>query len=179
MGASLPPFVRRQYTTLRRGMPAASLARPELCLGLDAFSPLLLADAAVLLPAAFDRALRGVVPLRQPVAERVAVPGRLRTQLRQSELLPDGLRALHVLLLRQRERRHVALHRRVDEQRRVLLVAVLALRAVALAAVRQCLHVLARIHAVRHGPEDRVRVVRIDVVADRDRDLAHVALEES
>src|SRR5262249_4571964 len=65
----------------RCNAPPASFARPEFCLGLDAFFSLLLADAAVLLPAALDRPLRGVVPRRQPVAERVAVPWRLRAQL--------------------------------------------------------------------------------------------------
>src|SRR5206468_7209379 len=111
--------------------------RPELGLGLDALLLLLFADFAVLHVAAFDGALRRLVPLWQPVAERVAEPRRLRAQLRKPKLLPDFLRTLHVFLLRQRERRHVAFHGRVDEQRRVLLAAVLALGTVALAAVRQ------------------------------------------
>src|ERR1700741_327315 len=106
--------------------PAGPSLRPELGLGLAAFSPLLLADLAVLEVTPFDRALRRLVPLRQPVAQRIAEPGGLRAKLGQSQLLPDFPRALHVLFLRQRERRHVAFHGRVDEERRVLLVAVLA-----------------------------------------------------
>src|SRR6266853_2301274 len=72
---------------------------PELGLGLDAFLTLFLADLAVLGVAAFDGALRRLVPSRQPVAERVAEPGRLRAQLRQAELLPDFPGALHVFAL--------------------------------------------------------------------------------
>src|SRR5260370_30345992 len=67
---------------------AAELLRPELGLRLDAFPALLLADPAVLGIAAFDGAFRRFVPLRQPVAERVAEPRRLRAQLRQPQFLP-------------------------------------------------------------------------------------------
>src|SRR2546422_4886022 len=123
---------RRSMVTRARLLRAI---RPELGLGLDAFLSLLLADLAVLEVAALDGALRRVLPLRQPVAERVAVPGRLRAQLRQAEVLPELLRALHVFALGQREGRHVALHGRVHEQRRVLLSAVLPLGAMALAAM--------------------------------------------
>src|SRR5262245_6465975 len=119
---------------------------PELRLGLDAFLALLLADPAVVEVAPVDGALRRFVPLRQPVAERVAEPRRLGPELRQPQLLPDLFRALHVFLLRQRERRHVALHGRIHQQSRVLLLPVLALGAVALAAVPQGLHVLDRVH---------------------------------
>src|SRR5713101_1576332 len=166
---------RRSRITRARLLRAT---RPELGLGLDAFLPLLLADLAVLEVAAFDGALRRLVPLREPVAEGVAEPGRLRPQLRQAELFPDLLRALHVFLFRQRKRRHVSFHGRVHVERGILFVSVLALGAMALAAVRQRLHVLERVHAVRHGPQERVGVVRVDVVRHRDGDLAHVALEE-
>src|SRR5882672_2887220 len=109
---------------LMMAVPEPDLAgpslRPELGFGLDAFLSLLLADLAVLQIVPFDRALRRLVPLRQPVAERIAEPRRLRAQLRQPELLPDFLCALHVFLLRQREGRHVAFHGRVDQKRRVL-----------------------------------------------------------
>src|SRR6266849_8907371 len=162
--------VRRSYSD--RTVPF--LFRPELGLGLDAFFALPLADLAALSVAAFDGALRRLVPLRQPVAERIPEPRRLRAELRQAELLPDFPGTLHVFALGQRERRHVALHRGVHQQRRVLILAVLALGAVDLAAVRQRLHVLERIHAVGHRPQERVGVVRVDVVRHRDRDLAHV-----
>src|SRR5436190_4005115 len=92
------------------------LVRPEFCLRFHALLALLLADLAVLEVAAFDGALRRLVPLRQPVAERVAEPRRLRAQLRQAELLPDFPRALHVFALWERERRHVAFHRGVHQQ---------------------------------------------------------------
>src|SRR5258706_15562460 len=65
------------------------LIRPELGFRLDAFLLLLLADLAVFDVAAFDGALRRLVPLRQPVAERIAEPRRLRAQLRQAQFLPD------------------------------------------------------------------------------------------
>src|SRR5438046_8612934 len=128
------------------------LVRPEFGLRFHARLSLLLADLAVLEVAAFDGALGRLVPLRQPVAERVAVPRGLRPQLRQAELFPQLPRALHVFALGERKRRHVALHRGVHQQRRVLLLPVLALGAVALAAVRQRLHVLKRAHAAPHGP---------------------------
>ena len=50
-------------------------------------------SVAALLPVAGDRALGVDVPALRPVAERVAVPGRLRRQRRQSELVPDLARA--------------------------------------------------------------------------------------
>src|SRR5712692_9374502 len=95
--------LNRRSTITRARLLRAT--RPELGLGLDAFLPLLLADLAVLDVAAFDGALRRFVPLRQPVAERVPVPGCLRAQLRQAQVFPELLRALHVFLFRQRERR--------------------------------------------------------------------------
>src|SRR5229473_2581696 len=125
---------RRSTVTRARLLRAI---RPELGLGLDALLALLLADLAVLEVAAFDGAPCRLVPLRQPVAERIPEPRRLRAQLRQAELLPDFPGTLHVFALGQRKRRHVALHRGVHQQRRVLILAVLALGAVALAAVRQ------------------------------------------
>src|SRR5712691_11192855 len=102
--------LNRRSTVTRARLLRAT--RPELGLGLDAFLPLLLADLAVLDVAAFDGALGRLVPLRQPVAERVPEPGRLRAQLRQPQLFPDLLSALHVFALGQRERRHVAFHGR-------------------------------------------------------------------
>src|SRR5882762_11071301 len=86
------------------------LVRTKFGLGFHARFSLFLADLAVLEVAAFDGALRGLVPLRQTVAERIAEARRLRPQLRQAELLPDLHGALHVFALGQRERRHVALH---------------------------------------------------------------------
>ena len=46
-------------------------------------------------------ALGLLVETRVPVAERVAVPGRLGLQRREAQLLPDGAGALHVLALGQ------------------------------------------------------------------------------
>src|SRR5712691_8303744 len=105
---------RRSTVTRARLLRAI---RPELGLGLDAFLPLLLADTAVLDVAAFDGAHRRLVPLRQPVAERIPEPRRLRAQLRQAELLPDFPGALHVFAFGERERRHVAFHGRVHQER--------------------------------------------------------------
>src|SRR2546425_174475 len=112
----------------------SGLLRPELGFGLDAFLSLLLAYPAVLDVAAFDRAPGRIVPLRQPVAQRIAEPRRLRAQLGQPEVFPEFLRALHVFLFGERQRRHVAFHGGVHQQCRVLFLAVLALGAVALAA---------------------------------------------
>ena len=116
--------------------------------------------------------------MRQPVAERIAEPRRLRAQRFEAELVPDRLGALHVFLLRQRQRRHVALHGRIHQQRRILFAVVLALGPVALAAVRHDLHVLDRVHAIGHRPQQRIGVVGGDVLVDRDADLAAIALEE-
>ena len=55
------------------------------------------------------------VPCRVPVAQRIAVPRRLRRERRQAEFVPDRARALHVFALGQRERRHRLLQRRVDQ----------------------------------------------------------------
>src|SRR5260221_12014447 len=44
-----------------------------------------------LFPFPLDRALRPFLPILAPIAERIAVPGRLRRKLRQAELLPDRL----------------------------------------------------------------------------------------
>src|SRR6266849_5799822 len=86
--------LNRRSTITRARLLRAT--RPELGLGLDAFLPLLLADLAVLDVAAFDGALGRLVPLRQPVAERVPEPGRLRAHLRQPQLFPDLLRSFPV-----------------------------------------------------------------------------------
>ena len=59
----------------------------------------------------------GLVELVGPLTERVAVPRRLRTQHRQTELFPDLLRVLHILALGQRDRRKLFLEHRVDEHR--------------------------------------------------------------
>ena len=48
-----------------------------------------------------------------------------------------------------------------------------------LAAMRDQLHVLDRVHAVGHRPQQGVRIIDIDVVVDRDADLAAIAFEES
>src|SRR2546428_13481483 len=99
--------------------------RPELGLGLDAFLSLLLADLAVLEVAALDGALRRLVPLRQPVAERVAVPARLRAQLRQPALLPVFSRALREFIFGERKLRHISCHCRGHKQGAMILLPVL------------------------------------------------------
>src|SRR5262245_51647798 len=48
------------------------------------------------------RALRRLLHLLRPFAERIAEPGGLGLELGQAELLPDHLGALHVFLLWQR-----------------------------------------------------------------------------
>ena len=113
----------------------------------------------------------------RPLAERIAEPRRLRLELRQAELLPDHLGALHVLALGQRDRREVLLQRRVDQHRGVLAAVAEAARAVALVAVRQHVHVEAGIGAVRHRPQQRVGVGRVDVVVDGDDELAGGAVQ--
>ena len=60
---------------------------------------------------------------------------RARAPRGPAEPLPHRPGVLHVFALRQRQRRHVALHGRVDQQGRILLAAMLALRTVALAAM--------------------------------------------
>src|SRR5262249_47027320 len=72
--------------------------------------------AAVRLPLALDGATREILPVVGPVAERIAVPGRLRGERGKLQLLPDHPRPLHELARRQGERRRGALERRVDQQ---------------------------------------------------------------
>ena len=52
-----------------------------------------------------------------------------------------------------------------------------ALGTVALAAMGQRLDVIDRIAAIGQRPEQRVGVVRVDIVIDRDADLAAIAFE--
>jgi len=54
----------------------------------------------------------------------------------------------------------------------ILTGVALAARAVSLVAMPQDLEIQVRIGAIGHGPEDRVRVVRIDILVDRDHVLA-------
>ena len=68
---------------------ALASVRAELGFGLDPGAALLFADAAIVERAAFNSALCGCVPLRQPVAQRIAEPGGLRTQSGQADFLPD------------------------------------------------------------------------------------------
>ena len=77
-------------------------------------------SSAALLPFPGDRARRIDVPILRPVAERIAVPRRLRRERRQAELLPDRLRPLHELARRQRERRRRMAQRCVDQDGRLL-----------------------------------------------------------
>src|SRR6516225_8957754 len=90
--------------------PAGLLPRPDLGLRFQSLPPLCFADPAILQIVPRDRALSCRVPGREPVTERITEPRRLRAQRLEAELVPDRLRALHIGLLGQRERRHVALH---------------------------------------------------------------------
>src|SRR3974377_807471 len=126
-----------RYRPYDSTLTVAILIRPVLGLGLQSLAAQLFADAAILEIAALRRALRRLVPLRQPIAERIAEPGRLRAQRSHTELLPDCLGTLHVFLFGQRQRRHIALHGGVHQQRGVFFLIVLTLRPVALAAMRQ------------------------------------------
>src|ERR1700722_4874402 len=72
------------------------------------------------LPFAGDGAAREDVPGVGPVAERIAVPRRLRRQRGQMQLLPDRARPLHEFARRQRQRRRRVLEGSIDTQRRIL-----------------------------------------------------------
>ncbi|MEJ0071914.1 MAG: transporter substrate-binding domain-containing protein [Pseudomonadota bacterium] len=138
---------RRRAGALRRVIPGRNLVS-----GLMPVRRYCALIRAVLEIAAGCGALGGFVPCRQPVAQRIAVPRRLWPQRRQAELVPDRLGAFHVRFLRQRQRRHVALHGRVHQQGRILFLAVLALGPVALAAMGQGLQIGDRVHAIGHRP---------------------------
>ena len=60
-------------------------------------------------------AQRRFVEFRRPLAERVAEPWRLGLELRQAELLPNHLGALHIFALGQRDRREVLFQSGVDQ----------------------------------------------------------------
>src|SRR5712692_3839213 len=128
---------------------------------------------------ALYRKLRRALELVGPFAERVPEPRRLGLELGQAQLLPDFLRALHVLALGQRDRREILLHRRVDQHGGVFAVVPFAPRSVPLVAVMKDLEVKRRIRAVGHGPEQRVRVVRIDVFVHGNDVLARRAVPRS
>src|SRR5882757_9426815 len=70
------------HITHRRLRPHAAAAARE---GLEAID----------LPLAPDGAAREGLPIVGPIAERIAVPGRLRRDRRELELLPDRACALH------------------------------------------------------------------------------------
>src|ERR1700756_2767018 len=72
---------------------------------------------AILSPVAGNGGVGKAIPFFRPVAQLIAVPGSLRHDPRQPELLPDVVGAHHVLLRRQRQRRHVVLERGVDQKR--------------------------------------------------------------
>src|SRR5262249_53032190 len=76
--------------------------------------------AASCLPAAPDGAARKILPVVGPIAERIAVPGRLRRERRELQVLPNGACSLHELARRQSQRRRSALERRVNQQGRFL-----------------------------------------------------------
>src|SRR6476660_10002316 len=52
-------------------------------------------------PFAFHRALCPMLPIGVPIAQRVAIPRRLRIELRQAEFVPDHFGALHEFACRQ------------------------------------------------------------------------------
>src|SRR5664280_3358421 len=117
---------------------------PEFGFRFEPLALLFRADQAVLEITAERRPFGGFIPLRQPIAERIAEPWRLRTQGLESKFVPDLLGALHVFLLRQGQWRHVALHGRVHQKRRILFLIVLALGPMALAAMRHHSQILDR-----------------------------------
>src|SRR5262245_51184905 len=99
-------------TTLERSCrtPSDALTLPPLHLahrrfGRDAAAAALEGVSAVRFPLALDGAARECLPVIGPVAERVAVPRRLRSDCGQFQLLPDAAGALHELARWQRERR--------------------------------------------------------------------------
>ena len=154
------------------------LVGPELGFRLEALALLLGADQAVLEIAAERRALGRLVPLRQPVAERIAEPRRLRPQRLEAELVPDRLaRAPCIPASAARAAACRPSWSRPSAASNPLRCRA---RAWARGPGRDAApaHVLDRVHAVGHRPEQRVGIVGGDVVVDRDADLAAVGLEE-
>src|SRR5215467_10232102 len=106
--------------------PVADLTLPELSiLFLDlahrslrrqAGAPACESLLAALLPFAGNGALGIDVPRLRPIAERIAVPWRLRCERRQLKLLPNRARPLHEFARGQGERGGRMFQRRVDEQ---------------------------------------------------------------
>src|SRR6266849_5801132 len=123
--------------------------------------------------------LRRALELVRPFAERVTEPRRFGLELGQAQLLPDYLRALHVLALGQRDRRKILLHRRVDQHRSVFALVSFAPRSVPLVAMMKDLKVERGVRAIGHGPEQCVRVVRVDVFVYGNHVLARRAVTRS
>ena len=118
-----------------------------------------------------NRELRLMLKVVGPRAEIVAKPRRFRLKLGKLQLvLPNGACALHVLALRKRQGRIVLAQRCIDEQGQISRAAHLVSRSVAFFPVRQNLHVEMRLGAERHRPQDRVGVVRVNVVIRRNHE---------
>src|SRR5215510_1138341 len=148
----------------RFGLEARALARERLAPGL--------------FPLPADGALRPGVPALGPVAERIAVPWLLDADRRQAKLRPQRLRALHEFLLGQRQWRHRAFHGGVDQKLRAK-PAIAILRALHAAVIGRDVYVLDRIAAIADRPHHRVEIVRIDVLAHRNENLARDRVEAS
>src|SRR5882724_631200 len=162
-----PPYKLRHALFLH---PARRRLRLEACaLTRERLAP-------GLFPLAADRALRPGVPALGPIAERIAVPGLLDADRRQAKLRPQRLGALHELLLGQRQRRHRAFHGGIDQELEAKS-AVAVLRALHAAVIGRDVHVLDRIAAIADRPHHSVEIVRIDVLAHRDEDLARDRVE--
>src|SRR3990172_1685709 len=109
-----------------------------------------------------------LIQLFAPLAKGVAKPRHLRSELRQLQLFPDLARVLHIFALGQRYGWKRLFENRVAEHRRFVggagirhhvgalgLVLVEKRRRMALFHSGKDLHVLVRLHAVTHRPENR------------------------
>src|SRR3977135_2205635 len=97
---------------------ASVLNLPRRCLRLQAPALAFERFLAGLLPRPLDGAFRPDIPALDPVPERIAVPGLLECDRRQTELRPQRMCLFHEFLLGQRERRHRALEGGIDQELR-------------------------------------------------------------
>ena len=115
----------------------------------------------------------------RPVAEVVAVPRRLRLERRQAEPLPERRAFSMNSRFGSATGAIGALERRVDQHGRGLAAIARAARPVSRMLVTEHLEIVLWLAAVAHRPEQRVGILRIDVLVDGDDPLAGVAVQQA
>ena len=118
-------------------------------------------------PFAGNGAFGAFVPFVAPVAETVAEPFSGRLDFRQAGLLPQLFCFFHILLFRQRNRRHRIFHRGIDQYLGFPFSAASQLGRVTVGLVVAYLNIGGRIAAVGNRPHDLLHAVRVNILVYR------------